>query len=118
MELSGDLERANSVYRKGLAIDAEQPEIHYNLANTLVHMNRLPEALQHYGKTLELRPGDFGANHNMGVALIMSGRFKEAVAYLRKALEIQPDSDEARRNLEVATHEADLALESPQPESP
>jgi tetratricopeptide (TPR) repeat protein len=59
------------------------------------------EAIAHYRKAVELKPGFAEAHFNLGVALADRGQVEEAIAHYQKALEIKPDFVDARRNLEA-----------------
>lgn len=73
--------------------------LHYNLANTLAHENRLAEAVQHYVQALHLKPGYPEAHNNMALALARSGDPDRAVEHLREALRLRPRYAEAENNL-------------------
>jgi len=74
-------------------------EVHYNLGNALVALNRLGEAEASYRQALRIRPGDADACFNLGNTLRSLRRLDEAVASYRRALQIRPDYAEAHSNL-------------------
>jgi tetratricopeptide (TPR) repeat protein len=74
-----------------------------NLAIYLKESGRLPEAIVHYEKALQLDPErpDIILN-NLGIALADAGRLADAVDHYREALKVRPDNVDAENNLGVA----------------
>ncbi|HEY6839540.1 MAG TPA: tetratricopeptide repeat protein, partial [Geobacteraceae bacterium] len=62
---AGDERTAVELFRQALAIDADNPFAHYNLAVALERQGALDEALRHYGEALRLRPGYREAQENL-----------------------------------------------------
>jgi tetratricopeptide (TPR) repeat protein len=72
---------------------------HFGLGLGLSEAGKLPEAITHYRKALEIKP-DYAAVHNdLGNALANHGQVDEAITHYRKALEINPDYMEAHNDL-------------------
>jgi Flp pilus assembly protein TadD len=61
--------------------------------------NRLPEAVSHLRRVLEINPQNGDAHRNLAVALGLQGRIDEAVRHARSAVRIQPQSTAAREHL-------------------
>ena len=56
--VAGDFEGARAGYEELLRHDLQAAAIHYNLANTLVRLDRLGEAVGHYQQALRDEPGE------------------------------------------------------------
>ncbi len=72
---------------------------HNNLGLALADAGRLPEAMTHYERALQLKPDYFEAHINLGNALLQTGRTAEAIAHFEQALRLSPDSAEPHNNL-------------------
>lgn len=70
-----------------------------NLGLALESEGKASEAVEHYRKAIEVKPGYLDAHVNLGVALSSLRRFDEAIDSYQKAIRIKPDSIEARINL-------------------
>lgn len=66
------LHEAEAVFRQGLALEGEQPVIHYNLGVVLLQLGRDPEGLAEVGKYLELQP--HGANADAARKMVENPR--------------------------------------------
>ncbi|MGO9109039.1 MAG: sulfatase-like hydrolase/transferase [Thermoguttaceae bacterium] len=75
---------------------------HFGLGLALSQAGKLPEAIAHYRKAVEIKPDFADAHLNLGVALASRGEFDEAITHYQKALEIKPDHVEAHYNLGYA----------------
>ncbi len=75
---------------------------HYDLANVLASLGRLPEAEEHYRQTLRLVPTHVDAAVNLALLLAEAGRLDEAIPLFRDALAIEPDSPDIRMDLAQA----------------
>ena len=81
----GDLERAESYYRRSIALYATAEGFTF-LVWTYSMRGRLEEAITECKRALEIDP-EFGNPYNdIGAYLIELGRLDEAVPYLRKAI--------------------------------
>ena len=57
---------------------------HYNLGTTLAAGGRIDEAIEHYRKALEIKPGYAEAHVNLGNAMAARGRMDEAIEHYRE----------------------------------
>ncbi len=76
-------------------------ETHFNKANLLAALGRMPEAEQNYRAALRLNAGLYEASLNLGSLLGMQGRFDEARAVLLAAAAKQPNLAPLQYNLAV-----------------
>jgi predicted O-linked N-acetylglucosamine transferase (SPINDLY family) len=89
-----------SLERHGEAIDAymraaelgpQFAEIWFNLATTLMKVDRLEEAEVAFGRVLALDPGNFLAMANRGFCLALRRRCTEAAQVMEEVLRMQPN---------------------------
>jgi tetratricopeptide (TPR) repeat protein len=86
-------------FRSSLQIEPNDPEVHYNFANTLVQAGHLPEAMEQYEQALKLKPDFAEAHYSLGNALVQSGRLAEAAIQYEEAINLKPDYGDAHANL-------------------
>lgn len=110
-EQNGLPERAVDEYRKVVAGFPGIFEVHNNLANLLLGLGRIPEALDAAQAACALRPQDPLVNANLGQALLRLDRPGEAVPHLMLALQQQPDVHPVRNLLATALLEAGRGAE-------
>lgn len=63
--ISGDVKRAEEIYRKILSIQPQNASICNDLGNLLRESNRIDEAIQYYKKAIELSKDCTGALFNL-----------------------------------------------------
>ncbi len=71
-----------------------------NLANALLALGQVENAIQHYRTAIQLKPDYARAHYNLGSALTLRGDLDEAAEHFRTALRLDPDWPEPRRALE------------------
>jgi tetratricopeptide (TPR) repeat protein len=74
-------------------------DAHFNLGVALDQKGKEDEAIVHYQRALELKPGHAGLLNNLANILMHKGKVDEAIVDYQKALEIKPDYSEACNNL-------------------
>jgi tetratricopeptide (TPR) repeat protein len=97
----GDYPGALESLRQGLALQADFSALHYNLALTLQHLERLEDAALSYRRTLEIDPEHSAAHNNLGRIHADLGALEEAERHYRRALELAPANLVARNNLAI-----------------
>jgi tetratricopeptide (TPR) repeat protein len=65
-------------------------------------LDRLDEAIAHYGRAIAINPAYAHALNNRGVALCAAGRFEEALADYARVLALEPAYAEAHHNRGIA----------------
>src|SRR6185503_4929587 len=80
------------------------PEISYNIANTLYHQNKYPDAIKELEKSISNKnlSLDQRVYFNRGNSFYHLGQYQQAVESYQKALGIDPNDREAKHNLELA----------------
>ncbi len=99
--ISGKPSTAATLFKKALARDERNIELHANLAKALCELGNYQEALLSYERAIKL--GGAGANvasivMEQGTALKQLGRHAEALSCYDKALSLRPDSAETWTN--------------------
>jgi Flp pilus assembly protein TadD len=95
----GDLEAAEALYRRSLALAPEFPTALHYLGVIQYQRNRIDEALPLLDRAVELLPQEPEFHNNRGLALAAAQRDAEAIAAYRSALERKPDHAGAWNNL-------------------
>ncbi len=72
---------------------------HSNLGDVVMGQGRFTEAIEHFQKAIEIKPGYAAAYNNLGTAFLNQGRLDEAAEYYHRALEIYPGFAESHNNL-------------------
>lgn len=70
-----------------------------NLAQALVDQGRLPEAVPHFERAVQIRPEMAKVHANLGRTLVQLGRTDEAITSLREALRLAPLLLQAQRDM-------------------
>ncbi len=107
---SGAYKQALEVWDKAISLDADSPEINYNLALTYYHLKDLPKARRYAKAAARLRPGFFEANMLLGTILYMLAEDEAAIQALTRAHQLRPDDEGARKLLaqQLALHAESL----------
>jgi Tfp pilus assembly protein PilF len=87
---TGDDNRAESLFRKGLAADPDAYEPLVNLAGVLLKKNAVEEALPLNQRAARDRPEDALANAQLGLNYFKLNRFDQAEQYLLAAKRLDP----------------------------
>jgi tetratricopeptide (TPR) repeat protein len=83
-------EQAARVYRKGLALDADNPELLTNLGNALWQQGQVEKAAKHYRLAIQADPRQLQARLNLAGLRLQQGRAGESEALYRQLLAIEP----------------------------
>lgn len=101
----GNYGQAEEQYRKALEYDPTSTTAQFNLANTLVKLDKADEAMQAYEelakktKDKELQAKSY---YNQGVLLSQQKKLEESIEAYKKALRLNPADNDARENLQKA----------------
>ncbi|MEO5363886.1 MAG: tetratricopeptide repeat protein, partial [Magnetococcus sp. DMHC-8] len=96
---AGQLDAAEAIYRKVLAIQPENPDALHLLGFICHQRNQGEKAAELVGKAVALQPDRTIFLNNYGIILTSLGRREEAMECYRRALRIQPDFYMALGNL-------------------
>jgi Tfp pilus assembly protein PilF len=84
----------------------DNPRPHDNLADALLEVGRVPEAVAQYEAALRIDPNDAQAHYNLGGVLLDAGRTDDAIREYQAALRSAPNFSWARNNLGTALSRA------------
>lgn len=87
---SGQLARAEAIYRQAIALKPEFVEAHNNLGMVLMSMGRFDEAIAAFERTVSIKPNYAEALSNLGNLFKDSGRLDDALACFDRAFAANP----------------------------
>jgi len=87
------------LWTRALACTSRNYVGHNNLGIVFAKRGQSVEAMEHYRKAIEIKPGYMEAHNNLGIMLAGQDRAVEAMEHYQTALEIKPDFAEAHYNL-------------------
>lgn len=90
LSLRGRMDRSMPLYEHAIARDTRNTFARQHRAVELVQRNRMKEAVEEYGRLIELQPEDGDWYAARGQLLLRSGDAKAAVADLDQALKLSP----------------------------
>ncbi|MGB2803527.1 MAG: tetratricopeptide repeat protein, partial [Candidatus Zixiibacteriota bacterium] len=95
-------EEALKHYRDAEIEKPENPELSYNIGNTIYRQEKYEDALERYFKALNSDELQHQAwtHYNLGNALYRGGKYPEAIQAYQKCLELTPEDEDAKFNLE------------------
>ena len=96
---AGRLAEAEPLYRRALALDAENFDALHMLGVAQLQAGHGATAVELIERAIALAPENGVAHSNLGLAYQSQGRLDAAVESLRKAIAVQPDWDTAQVNL-------------------
>ena len=82
--------------------EATAAKTHFELADTLADLNRLPEAVTHYEAALRSGPGSALLHSNLGSTLYKLGQIEAACRQFEQAVRLDPNHTAAHANFGVA----------------
>ncbi len=109
---AGQPRAAVDLISKAVALNDRVPELHSNLGNALMDLERTAEAEACYRQALALRPDYAAALNNLGNLLQGRGEHSQAEACYRRALALDPAYAEAHENLGAALLEQAKPVEA------
>ena len=98
-EESGLLDGAVEAYQRALALGDPQPEICFNLGNSLYALGRCLEAASCFIQATEIDADYVEAWNNLGNSLAETGKHAQAILAYKRALSIEPSYADAHYNL-------------------
>lgn len=90
--LKGNNDKAINEFNQVIAVDKKYNDAYYNLGLVYLSEERLDDALEMFGKSVELAPRDYKGHVQKGVVYRKLKMYKEAVASLEKANKMAPGS--------------------------
>jgi len=96
---AGHPHAAVELIRQAIAIKPTAASYHSNIANSLLALHRLEEAVTAAKTAIQLQPDLAGAHYNLGLAHLVQRQWDAAVPAFEAALRLQPDYAYAHLNL-------------------
>jgi tetratricopeptide (TPR) repeat protein len=75
------------------------PRAQNNLGKALLGIGKFQEAIGHFERAIQIKPGYAVAYDNMGTALAQTDKMQEAIEQFDRALQLQPDLSDAQFNM-------------------
>jgi tetratricopeptide (TPR) repeat protein len=110
--VQGRESEAEDCYRRSLALNPEQPQVHHNLGNLLRSQGRLDEAIAALRESLRLKSNYAEAHLTLALANSAKGDHVEAERNCRDALRLQPNYILAKQCLAAELNELDRPAEA------
>ncbi len=95
---AGQLDQAETLYRRAMALNPNVALVHNNFGVCLYAQDKHEEAIASQKRAIALDPKMDMAYNNMGVVLNKLGRHKEALEAFSKAIELDPTNYQAINN--------------------
>ena len=95
-----------TLYTRTLAENHACWMAHYNLGIALQDHGETDQAITHYRRAIELRPGYAEAHYNLGRLLAEKGELNDAISHYEATLAINPADAEAHNNLGATLFQA------------
>lgn len=96
---TGNQQAAVNLIREAIAINPSAANYHSNIANSLLALNRLDEAVSAAENAVRLQPDLAVAHYNLGLARLLQRQWDAAAPAFEAALRLQPDYALAHLNL-------------------
>jgi tetratricopeptide (TPR) repeat protein len=93
---------AITLYQAGLVKNTTSWMLQYNLGNEFFHTGHLSESVEHFKKSLALKPDYFEPHNNLAAALNMLGQYPQSIEYSQQSLKVKSDNPDALSNLGVS----------------
>ncbi len=94
-----DYDKAIALYHQALRLDPNNQYVYFNLGKAYFSLNRIDEALEQFGKALELNKKDFESMNFYGILLSKKGMHDRAIDFFERAISLQPDYYIALNNM-------------------
>lgn len=89
------------IYKRALARDPADPQLHTRFGYYLMNHDRASEAIPHFRRITERFPGYEGGHQDLGLALLLDRQLEEAKESFARVLEIRPGYSRAVKALEM-----------------
>jgi Ca-activated chloride channel family protein len=110
-----EYDQASAKFQASQLEQPDNPDVAYNLANSLFRLGRYEEAVEAYKKALSEKAPQVlkqKSHYNMGNAYYRMGYLEESIDAYKKALELNPGDTDSKFNLEWARKQREKAQRS------
>jgi len=87
------------LFESALKVTDDNWLAHYNLGVALTEAENYDQAIFHYKKVIDIKPGIQKVNYNIANVFAKKNNFDQAVVYNRKELQISPEDPNVHNNL-------------------
>ena len=87
---AGDVKAAEEAYRKSLAHEPMQPEVHLQIGHIYFSQGENESARRHYAQVVELMPELVDPILDMGKVDFREGQWDEAIRWYQRAIDVEP----------------------------
>lgn len=91
-----------TLFQDAAASHADDAMVQINLGNALLEAGKADEAIEHYRRSIAIKPLQSHAYNNLGTAYLRTNRPQEAIEQYEQALRMRPNHPDARNNLGAA----------------
>ncbi len=91
LDSQGKYEEAIKLCKKASKIQPDNPEVYYLWGYSLFHQKKCPEAIEEYGKSLQLNRKNALAYASRAVCYAVLDKYQEAAGDFEKAALLEPD---------------------------
>jgi Flp pilus assembly protein TadD len=102
LQQAGDLDAAESLYMKAIALAPRHPDALHLLGLLMHQRGNSREAIVYIEQAIAASPGIAEFHNNCGEACRAAGRYADAILHYRRALQLAPEFAESLVNLGVA----------------
>ena len=88
----GRLEESLAEMKRAKDLDPLSPLIGAGMARIFLLKRQIPEAVNHYQRTLELKPDFLPGHYGLGMAYLVDGKADKAITEFRRALDLSENS--------------------------
>jgi hypothetical protein len=86
-------------YQARISAEPDSAPLHDDVALLYLDQGNVRQAVEHFERSVQLRPGSARAQFNLGTALAFGGALDAAIDHYRRALALEPDYALAHNNL-------------------
>jgi tetratricopeptide (TPR) repeat protein len=90
---------SETLWTQALSRTSDNLTAELNLGEAVYKLGRIPEAIGHFQRALQIDPNQASVYSSMGAALLEIGQPDESLVSLQKAIELDPKSSDAHYNL-------------------
>ena len=92
-------ENSSILFKRGLDVNFNSSDSHYNLGVVLVKQGKNKEAITCYSNAIRIKPDFVQVYNNMGLVLEKLKRYKEAISYYSNAIRLKPGFSKVYNNM-------------------
>ena len=112
------LQGASELYRRALARNPDDWQLHHNFGGLLVDMKDFTGAVLHFEAAVKLLPTYLPLRLALANALMEAGKTDEAIRQYRETLRLDPDFLPAKESLTQAEHQRPTRFSRPTSQMP